>query len=135
MITIKKGKRIGFYFLLLAGIFAIASFARYMLWAPANDALNSIILLSLILGFALNILLVFYDNDYLLIVLTVLYSISFFQLIVDSIGSFVDAYQGIVMFGDPTQVGTIVSINILIAISILTSIAAGFTTRVKEIEK
>ncbi len=133
MIAIQKNKAVGFYLIVLAGVLAIASLVRYVIWAPAHNAMNSIILLALIAGLAVNILLIIFDNDFLVILVTTLYSIALFQLFVDSIGSFVDAYQGIVMFGDPTQVGNIASISVLIVTSILTSIIAGFMNRVKRV--
>jgi hypothetical protein len=84
-----------------------------------------------VIGLALDIVLIFYDNDYLMIATTVCYSIAVFQLLVDSVGSFVDKFQGIVMFGDSTQVGTIISISCLIVVSALASIIASFMKRVK----
>ena len=131
MMLLKKEKAIGFYTLLLAGLLAVVSFIRYIGWAPAHDAMNSLILLGLIAGFAVNVLLIFFDSDYLIIVMTALYSIALFQLLVDSVGSFVDAYQGIVMFGDPSQVGTILSISALITASIAASVFTGFLRRKK----
>ena len=56
-------------------------------------------------GLAVNLLLLFVDSDYLVVILTALYGVGMIQLLVDNAGSFADAYQGIVMFGDPTQVG------------------------------
>ena len=131
MIAIQKNKAVGFYLMVLNAALAIVSIIRYASWAPAHNAMNSIILIALIAGLAVNIILTVYDNDFLVILVTTLYSIALFQLFVDSIGSFVDAYQGIVMFGDPTQVGRIVSISVLIAMSILISVIAGFMGRVK----
>ena len=129
---LKKNKAFGFYMLTLAGLLAIISFVRFIVWAPAHNAMNTIILLGLVVGFAVNVLLLFYDNDYLVIITTALYSISLFQLLVDSVGSFVDAYQGIVMFGDPSQVGTILSICTFISGSIAASVIAGFFGRTKK---
>ncbi len=73
----------------------------------------------------------FYDNDFLVIAVTALLSAALLQLLVDSVGSFVDAFQGIVMFGDPTQVGSIISISAFICVGILASIIAGFLKRKK----
>lgn len=129
-----KTKGVGFYFLILAAVLALVSFARYMQWAPLHYAMSPVILIGLIAGFAVNILLLFWDNEYVVIITTVLYAVGLFQLLVNSVGSFVDAYQGIVMFGDPTQVGTIVSISVGIAGSCIAMIIAGFLTRVKQAE-
>ncbi len=131
MKTMLAKKTAGFYLLLLAGVLAIASGAYYLIWSTANYALNPVVPIAWGVGLLVNILLIFWDNDYLLIILTALYSVGLFQLLVDSAGSFADAYQGIVMFGDPTQVGTILTISAIIAVGIVACIAAGFMGRKK----
>jgi hypothetical protein len=131
MNEILSKKAIGFYFVVLAGLVAILSVVRYVSWAPAHNAVNTFILISLIIGIVIDLVLFFYDNDFLIILSTVCYSVALFQLLADSVGSFVDAFQGIVMFGDSTQVGTITSISTFIAISILASILASFMKRTK----
>ena len=125
-------KAVGFYFAALAGLIAIVSIIRYMVWAPAHNAMNSLILGALIIGLVIDIVLIFYDNNYLMVAATACYSIALFQLLADSVGSFVDMFQGIVMFGDSTQVGTIISISSFIAVSILASIIASFMKRVRD---
>ena len=131
MIDILRKKAIGFYFMVLSGVLAIIAISRYASWAPAHHAMNSLIMTVLIIGVLLELLLIFYDNDYIIIAVTGCYSVALFQLLADSVGSFVDAFQGIVMFGDPTQVGTILSISYIIAGSILASIIASFTKSVR----
>jgi hypothetical protein len=125
-------KSVGFYFLVLAEILAVISLVRFFLWAPQHNATDMIIVVALIAGLALNLFLGFKDNDYVIILTTVCYSIAVVKLLTNSVGSFVDAFQGIKMFGDSTQVGTILSISILILISVLMSIIASFFKRVKE---
>ena len=71
------------------------------------------------------------DSDYLVVILTALYGVGMIQLLVDNAGSFADAYQGIVMFGDPTQVGTVLTIAALAAVAALAVIVAGFMNRRK----
>ena len=130
MKTMLAKKTAGFY-LLLAGILAIISSAYYFIWSKANYTYNPVVSISWGVGLLVNILLLFWDSDYLVILLTALYSTGVFQLLVDSAGSFADAYQGIVMFGDPTQVGTILTISAIIAVGIIACIAAGFIGRKK----
>ncbi|MDF2513260.1 MAG: hypothetical protein K0S04_3126 [Herbinix sp.] len=127
-----NNKAVGFYFAVIAGLVAIISIIRYVAWAPAHDGLNSLILVALIAGLVIDIVLFFYDNSYLIVAATACYSIALFQLLADSVGSFVDMFQGIVMFGDSTQVGTIISISCFIAVSILASIIASFMKRVRD---
>lgn len=126
-----KGKAAGFYLLMAAGVLAIAAAIYYISWATENHAMNNIVLLGFGLGIAINVLLLFFDNDYLVVLQTALYSIALIQLFADSAGSFADAYQGIVMFGDPTQVGTIITIGVIIGGGVVMSICSGFMGRKK----
>ncbi|MHC1721768.1 MAG: hypothetical protein AB9836_01040 [Aminipila sp.] len=129
MTFMKKYRAAGIWPLLLAAVFAVVSFIRYFIWAQANYAMNNLVLIGLAAGFAVNVMLFVIDSDYLIILLTVLYSIALLQLVVDSVGSFVDAYQGIVMFGDPTQVGAILILCALIGAGVLCVIISGFMQR------
>ena len=129
MKTFLKGKAVGFYLLLVAAAFGIAATVYYLTWSTGNHSMNPVAVAGFAAGVAVNVLLLFWDNDYLVIALTALYSVGLFQLLVDSAGSFADAYQGIVMFGDPTQVGTILSIGAVMAVGIAATIAAGFLKR------
>jgi hypothetical protein len=122
----------GFYFAAFAGVTAIAAITRYATWAPAHDGVNVLILAALAIGLVMNAILVIHDNDYLVIAVSACYSIALFQLLADSVGSFVDAFQGINLFGDATQVGTILFISCIMAASVVASISASFMTRAKE---
>lgn len=125
-------KAVGFYFVVLAGIFAIISAVRFLSWAPGHNGMDSIIIAALVIGIVLDIILMVKDNDYLIVLTTACYSVAAVKLLTNSVGSFVDAFQGINMFGDSTQVGTIISISAVMGISILLSIIAGFLKRVKK---
>lgn len=126
-----KNKAAGFYLLLVALVFAVISTIYYVSWAQANFAMNSVVVIAMAAGLAVNLLLLFVDSDYLVVILTALYGVGMIQLLVDNAGSFADAYQGIVMFGDPTQVGTVLTIAALAAVAALATIIAGFTKRRK----
>ena len=126
-----KNKAAGFYLLLVALVFAVISTIYYVSWAQANFAMNSVVVIAMAAGLAVNLLLLFVDSDYLVVILTALYGVGMIQLLVDNAGSFADAYQGIVMFGDPTQVGTVLTIAALAAVAALTVIVAGFMNRRK----
>ena len=126
-----KNKAAGFYLLLVALVFAVISTIYYVSWAQANFAMNSVVVIAMAAGLAVNLLLLFVDSDYLVVILTALYGVGMIQLLVDNAGSFADAYQGIVMFGDPTQVGTVLAIAALAAVAALAAIVAGFMNRRK----
>ena len=126
-----KNKAAGFYLLLVALVFAVISTIYYVSWAQANFAMNSVVVIAMAAGLAVNLLLLFVDSDDLVVILTALYGVGMIQLLVDNAGSFADAYQGIVMFGDPTQVGTVLTIAALAAVAALAVIVAGFMNRRK----
>ena len=126
-----KNKAAGFYLLLVALVFAVISTIYYVSWAQANFAMNSVVVIAMAAGLAVNLLLLFVDSDYLVVILTALYGVGMIQLLVDNAGSFADAYQRIVMFGDPTQVGTVLTIAALAAVAALAVIVAGFMNRCK----
>ena len=126
-----KNKAAGFYLLLVALVFAVISTIYYVSWAQANFAMNSVVVIAMAAGLAVNLLLLFVDSDYLVVIPTALYGVGMIQLLVDNAGSFADAYQGIVMFGDPTQVGTVLTIAALAAVAALAVIVAGFMNRRK----
>lgn len=124
-------KSVGFYFLLIAIAAAIIATIQFATWAPAHKTTDTLLMVVLVLGIAVDVILMFFDNDYLTILATIFYSIGFFRLLVDSVGSFVDKLQGIVMFGDSSQVGTIIMMAAIIGISVAASIIASFLRRVK----
>ncbi len=125
-------KAIGYYIVVLAGILGLVSIMRFLLWAPSGGGMDGIIIAGLVLGLGIDILLMFKDSNHFVIIATVCYSVAMMRLLTNSVGSFVDAFQGINMFGDATQVGSIMSISILILICAVLSILAGFFKRIKE---
>ena len=125
-------KAAGYYCVILAAVLGVISLIRFIMWAPAHNAMDILTVAAPIIGIILDIVLLIKDNDYLVIVTTVCYSIAAVRVLTESVGSFVDALQGINMFGDASQVGTITSIAVVMAVSILLSIQSGFLKRVKE---
>lgn len=124
-------KSIGYYFAALAGIVALVSIIRFMMWAPDHSSMDMVIVVALAVGILLDVVITLKDSDYIVILSTICYSVAVVKLLTNSVGSFVDAFQGINMFGDASQVNTIISIAIIMGISVLLSIVAGFLKRVK----
>ena len=122
----KNTKTIGFYIALLAGIIGIVSLIRFSLWAPAHNSSDIIITAALVTGILMDLLLFFTDHGLILVLATAAYTVAMAKLLANSVGSFVDAFQGIVMFGDATQVGTIISIAGVMAVSVVLSIITSF---------
>ena len=126
-----KEKAVGFYFLVVTAIIGIVSLICFAVWAPAHNTMDTVIIAALVIGIVLNIILLIKDNDYLIILMTACYSVATIKVLTDSVGSFVDAFQGINMFGDASQVGTIISISAVMGVGVLLSIIASFLKRVK----
>lgn len=125
----KKG--IGFYFVILTMIVAVVSSVRYYTWSSANETFDWIVMIPLLLGIVLDLLLIVKECDYLIVLATASYSVAVVRLLTESVGSFVDAFQGINMFGNAAHVGDITNISIFIGVTIALSIIASFMNRVK----
>lgn len=132
MKKILEKKTIAFYIVLLAAVTGIVSVIRYTLWASSRDMTDAVIVSGLIIGILADLILFIKDNEYLMIISTAGYSIGLCQMLMSSVGSFVDALQGINMFGDATQVQTIIQMSLIMALSVLASILAGFFKQSKE---
>ena len=124
-----SNKSYGLCVVVLAFIVAVISLVRYLAWAPAHNATNSLVVAALIIGIVLNVIVVFKDEDLLLVAVTACYSFAVFRHLADQVGSFVDAFQGINMFGDATQVGNIISIAIVMGLCVVLTIISGFLKR------
>lgn len=122
-------KKIGFILVLVAAVFEIVGLIRFTVWAPAHDASDALIVISIIAGLILTVVLAVRDMDIIMVLITVCYSIGVVRLLTDSVGSFVDAYQDIVMFGDKTQVGNIITMAVIMGIGLLLTIIACFMKR------
>lgn len=133
MNTLLKKKTLGFYVILISAAAAVISLVRYGIWAPAHNAMDTTIAAALVIGIVLNLVLTVKDEDILVVVSVVCYSYALFRHMANQVGSFVDSFQGINMFGDATQVGTIISIATLMAVGVVLSIIAAFMRREKEI--
>ena len=124
-----KKKAMGFYFLAIIAVIEIVSLIRFIIWGTAHKTMDTVIVAAFLLGIILNIILMIKDNSYSIIVMTACYSVAGIKILTDSVGSFVDAFQGISMFGDATQVRTIISLSTVIGVGVLLSIIASFLER------
>lgn len=121
-----KNKAAGFYFTIIACVIGIISMIRFVMWAPKHGSMDYIIVAALAIGIILDIVLMVREYSILKILATACYSVAAVKILTDSVGSFVDAFQGINMFGDATQVGTIISIAAVMLVGVLLSIISSF---------
>lgn len=121
-----KNKAAGFYFAIIACVIGIISMIRFVMWAPKHNSMDYIIVAALAIGIILDIVLMVREYSILKVLTTACYSVAAVKILTDSVGSFVDAFQGINMFGDATQVGTIISIAAVMLVGVLLSIISSF---------
>lgn len=121
-----KNKAAGFYFAIIACVIGIISMIWFVMWAPKHGSMDYIIVAALAIGIILDIVLMVRDYSILKVLTTACYSVAAVKILTDSVGSFVDAFQGINMFGDATQVGTIISIAAVMFVGVLLSILSSF---------
>ncbi len=121
-----KNKAAGFYFAIIACVIGIISMIRFVMWAPKHNSMDYIIIAALVIGIVLDIVLMVREYSILKVLATACYSVAAVKILTDSVGSFVDAFQGINMFGDATQVGTIISIAAVMFVGVLLSIISSF---------
>lgn len=124
-----KRLRLNEIIVIAAMIVGLAGLIRFVSWSAAHDAMDYIIVAGFVMAIVFDVLLLHFDNDIFYVLATTGYSLALFKLLSDSVGTFVDLFQGINMFGDVSQMGNIVSISILAAISSALSVIVSFMTR------
>ena len=129
MKNMTEKKTIGLVFVILTIFCAVASFVRYLLWAVGNDMSDKVVIAALLLGILLDLILLVRECDYLIIGATAAYSVAVARLLTQSVGSCVDAFQGINMFGNAAHVGDIINISIFMGVTILVSVIASCMNR------
>lgn len=133
MSSIIAKKAAGFYLIVIAAAAAVISLIRFCTWAPAHNAMDATIAAALAAAIVMNVIMAVRDEDILVVLSTACYAYALFRHLTNQVGSFVDAFQGINMFGDASQVGTIISIAVVMAVSAALMILAGFMRREKEV--
>ena len=131
--ALKKGA--GAYLGLAVAALACVSLILYLIYATSADGLfMPWVLALLILVLAVEGILFVWDNDYLPILAAGLSAAAFGCFLMDppeTIGSVVDYFQNIVMFGNPEKFGIIMVLTVLLLIMTMVAVAACFLNRVK----
>ncbi len=131
MNTSLKNKAIGYYLALIAAVICCVGLVRFLGWAPAHKAMDQTIVCALIAGIVFTVILFFKDASLLVILTSAAYAYALIRHLTNQAGSFVDAYQGIVMFGDSSQVGTILQIAALMGAGLVLVLISSFMRREK----
>ena len=132
----KKG--VGAFLGIGIAMLAIVSLILYMVYATSADGLFMPWVLALLLMIvAAEAILFFLDNDYLPILVSALSAAAFGCFLMDppeTIGSVVDYFQNIVMFGNPEKFGIIMILTGILLLMTVIAVIACFMTRVKPAE-
>lgn len=126
MKSLLTNRKAGVYVLIVSILLQLVSAVNYLVWAPGAGGIDTLVALGLGIGCLVGIAAFLFSSDLLLVADTALCSCGMLQLAVSSDGSFADWYQGIVMFGDPSQVPRILTICILALIAVVLLIITGF---------
>ena len=126
MKSLLTNRKAGVYVLIVSILLQLVSAVNYLVWAPGAGGIDTLVALGFGIGCLVGIAAFLFSSDLLLVAGTALYSCGMLQLAVSSAGSFADWYQGIVMFGDPSQVPRILTICILALTAVVLLIITGF---------
>ena len=105
MKSLFTNRKAGVYVLIVSILLQLVSAVNYLSWAPGAGGIDTLVALGLGLGCLAGIAAFLFSSDLLLVA---------------------DWYQGIVMFGDPSQVPRILTICILALIAVVLLIVTGF---------
>ena len=126
MSNLFKTRKPGAYVLAAALLLEAVSLINYLAWAAGLHSVDPVIAGGFALGLAAGAGSLLLGSDLLAVLNTALCSCGVLRLHVSNAGSFADAYQGIVMFGDSSQVGRILTICASAFLCVLLLIASGF---------
>mgnify|MGYP007065425766 FL=1 len=126
MKSLLTNRKAGVYVLIVSILLQLVSAVNYLVWASGAGGIDTLVALGLGMGCLVGIAALLFSSDLLLVADTALCSCGMLKLAVSSAGSFADWYQGIVMFGDPSQVPRILTICILVLIAVVLLIITGF---------
>lgn len=126
MSNLFRARKAGAYVLIVALLLEAVTLVNYLAWTVGVRSVDPIIAGGFALGLAAGICALLLSSDLLTVLNTALCSCGVLQLIVSNAGSFADAYQGIVMFGDSSQVGRILTICASAFLCVLLLIVSGF---------
>lgn len=126
MKSLLTNRKAGVYVLIVSILLQLVSAVNYLVWAPGAGGIDTLVALGLGIGCLVGIAAFLFSSDLLLVADTALCSCGMLQLAVSFAGSFADWYQGIVMFGDPSQVPRILTICILALTAVVLLIITGF---------
>lgn len=116
----------GFFLALISAAVAAAALVRFLIWAPRHNAMDPTIVGAIVFGMIFTLILALKNAAIMSVMSCAAYSYALFRHLANQAGSFADAYQGIHMFGDSTQVGNVIQIAVIMGIGLLIMLVSSF---------
>lgn len=126
-----KDKAAGFYVGAAGGILMLLTLVIYAANMKALDQKNMLVIFPLLLAVIVEIGIYFKENDWLKIIAPVLCSIALASFAVDSVGTLVDYFFNLTMFGNKATIGTVTILLSLMGIELVVLLISSFMKDVK----
>lgn len=126
-----KDKAAGFYVGAAGGILMLLTLVIYAANMKALDQKNMLVIFPLLLAVIVEIGIYFKENDWLKVIAPVLCSIALASFAVDSVGTLVDYFFNLTMFGNKATMGTVTILLSLMGIELIVLLISSFMKDVK----
>lgn len=126
-----KDKAVGFYVGAAGGILMLLTLVIYAANMKALDQKNMLVIFPLLLAVIVEIGIYFKENDWLKVIAPVLCSIALASFAVDSVGTLVDYFFNLTMFGNKATMGTVTILLSLMGIELIVLLISSFMKDVK----
>lgn len=126
-----KDKAVGFYVGAAGGILMLLTLVIYAANMKALDQKNMLVIFPLLLAVIVEVGIYFKENDWLKVIAPVLCSIALASFAVDSVGTLVDYFFNLTMFGNKATMGTVTILLSLMGIELIVLLISSFMKGVK----
>lgn len=121
-----SGRAAGWYLALAGGVLALISIVFYAVYGAAAGERNLLIYLPLAAVVVLEVLSLFWENDWLIALAPALGMIALCAFVVDSVYTFVGYFFNLAMFGDVSMMGSIVRLCVLMGAAVLLLLVSAY---------
>ena len=129
-------KSVGFYFALVAAVVALVGLIMFAVYNGQGGEKNAWVVVTLILGIALELVLFFYDGkfgDLIATIPSILFAVAMCLTILGGYGNIADHIEGdIVMWGNWQLANLNIAMVVVLMIAIVASVVSCFLKREKD---
>lgn len=126
-----KDKAAGFYFGAAGGVLMLITLMIYAANMKALEQKNMWVVFPLLLAVVVEAGICFKENDWLKVLAPVLCSIAFASFAVDSVGTLVDYFFNLTMFGNKATMGTVTLLLVLMGTELIVLLISSFMKGLK----